>query len=187
MARRRRSLALVAAAALAAACQGPSKIDQLEDHHHTRIEIDGTLDEPAWNHLAIRGVFTADGQPMRPYSEARFLRDETHLFVALYAADEDIRSDDAFDVTAGPLHAHFTAGGGVTPATARAAVDRDGTLDTPGDFDEEWIVEAALPLDELGPAPVAVTASRCDTLKSGARRCGWWSGSIDPALLPIVK
>src|ERR1700761_7788229 len=69
----------------------------------TRIQLDGELDEPAWNHLAIRGVFQEDGHKARPYSEVRFLRDETHLFLALYAADEDIRSDDAFEIAAGPM------------------------------------------------------------------------------------
>jgi hypothetical protein len=171
------------------ACQGPSKLDavHLGPAPHTRIALDGELDEPAWNAVAMRGIFAADGAQARPYSEIRILRDETHLFVALYAADEDIRSDDAFDVTAGSFRAHLTAAGTATPATVRIAVDRDGTLDDAHDNDEEWVVEAAIPLDELGPAPIAIAAERCDTTKSGAHRCGRWSGSIDPKILPIIR
>jgi len=171
-----------------AGCQGPSKLDAV--HHgrspHTRIELDGELDEPAWNAAAMRGVFVDSGQLARPYSEIRLLRDETHLFIGLYAADEDIRSTDAFDVNAGPFHAHLTAAGTATPANVRIAVDRDGTLDDAHDNDEEWIVEAALPLDELGPAPVPIAAERCDVTKAGQRRCGRWTGTIDPAILPLI-
>jgi hypothetical protein len=36
------------------------------------------------------------------------------------------------------------------------------------------VIEAAIPLASLGPPPLAVTARRCDTLKSGERRCGAW-------------
>jgi hypothetical protein len=175
---------------LICACQGPSELDDVRvgPVPHTRIALDGELDEPAWNAAAMRGVFTgSDGDQARPYSEIRILRDETHLFVGLYAADEDIRSDDAFDVTAGGFHAHLTAGGTATPATVRLAVDRDGTLDDSHDNDEEWVVEAAMPLDELGPAPIAITAERCDTTKSGARRCGSWRGQVDPKILPVIR
>lgn len=172
-----------------AACQGPSKLDGVPTGaiRHSRIALDGVLDEPAWNHVAVRGVFTDAGATARPYSEIRLLRDETHLFVALYAADEDIRSADAFDVTAGALRAHLTAGGHASPASVRMAVDLDGTLDDARDSDEEWVVEAALPLDELGPAPVAITAERCATTKDGAHRCGRWTGAIDPKLLPVIQ
>jgi hypothetical protein len=172
-----------------AACQGPSKLDavHLGPAPHTRIALDGELDEPAWNAVAMRGVFAAEGAQARPYSEIRILRDETHLFVALYAADEDIRSSDAFDVQAGPLHAHLTAAGTATPASVRVAVDRDGTLDDSHDNDEEWVVESAMPLDELGPAPITIAAERCDTTKSGEHRCGRWTGQIDPKILPIIR
>ena len=173
-----------------AACQGGSKLDDVRvgPEPHTRIALDGELDEPAWNAAAVRGVFLGDdGGQARPYSEVRILRDETHLFVALYAADQDIRSEDAFDVTVGALHAHLTAAGVATPATVRMAVDRDGTLDDAHDEDEEWVVESAMPLDELGPPPLAVTAKRCDVVKTGERRCGQWTGTIDPKILPVIR
>jgi hypothetical protein len=174
-------------AALVACKQQPSKLDVLAATPSTRIALDGELDEPAWNSLAVRGVFADSGAQARPYSEIRLLRDETHVLVGLYAADEDIRSDDAFDITAGTLVAHLTAGGRATPATVRIAVDRDGTLDDSGDDDEEWVVEAALPIAALGPAPVAIAAERCDVTKDRVRRCASWRGTIDPATLPLVR
>src|SRR6185295_2246285 len=130
----RHSLVLVLA--LAGCKQEPSKLD-VTAKPVTRIALDGELDEAAWNLRALRGVFSAQSAQARPYSEIRLLRDETHLFIALYAADEDIRSDDAFELTAGPFVARLTAAGRATPATVRVAVDRDGTLDDPHDDDEE--------------------------------------------------
>jgi hypothetical protein len=189
----RRSLVTAAAAAAAAlagvACKGsPSKLDPLlEPPVQTRIALDGEWNEPAWRTVALRGVFVADGAQARPYSEIRLVRDETHLIAALYAADEDIRSDDAFELTAGTLAARVTAAGDARPGTVRAAVDTDGTLDEPHDDDEEWVVELAVPLAALGPSPVTLRASRCDVTKSGARLCGSWQQDVDLKTLPLVR
>jgi hypothetical protein len=187
----RRSLAL--GVGLVACKQRPSKLDLLDPPAATaRLVLDGELDEPAWNARAVRGVFAPDPEgsgtsaQARPYSEIRVLRDATHLVIGLYAADEDIRSTDAFEVTAGALVVRLTAAGRATPATVRVAVDRDGTLDDPRDDDEEWVVEAELPLDALGPWPVAIEARRCDITKDGVRRCGAWHGTIEPGSLPRV-
>ena len=55
--------------------------------------IDGELDEAAWLRAPARtGVFIgADGAAARPFSDARLLWDHKRLYLALYAADEDIR------------------------------------------------------------------------------------------------
>jgi hypothetical protein len=57
----------------------------------------------------------------------------------------------------------------------RVAVDRDGTLDDPSDEDEEWVVEAALPLRSLGigpETPIDLEITRCDTPRgTQGRRC----------------
>ena len=176
---------------LALACkQHESKLDRLAPPPpSTRIALDGELDEPAWNASATRGVFEADGVQARPYSEIRILRDETHVLVGLYAADEDIRSDDSFDISlgGGGFVTHLTAGGRATPASVRTAVDRDGSIDDPSDDDEEWVVEAAIPIAELGPAPVAITAERCDTTKDHVKRCSSWRGSFDPKTLALIR
>src|SRR5690348_12431586 len=132
------------------------------------IELDGELNEPAWNARAERHVLLGDdGHEMRPYSELRALHDDAHVYLGLYAADEDIRSTDTFDVEIGGQTLHYTAGG--------PHVDRDGTLDQPNDFDEEWVVEAAVPR----PSSPELSVTRCDTVKSGERRCGAWRGKID--------
>ena len=63
--------------------------------------------------------------------------------------------------------------------TARAAVDRDGSIDDPHDDDEEWVIESALPLGAIGPSPVTLHASRCDVTKDGVKRCGSWQAAVD--------
>jgi hypothetical protein len=145
------------------------------------ISLDGEWREPAWNQRALRRVFVGDdGAEARPYSELRLLRDEATLYVGLYAADEDIRSTDAFDVSIGAVAARITAAGVAEPPLP-VGIDRDGTLDRPDDYDEEWVIEAAFPLARLGPPPFAVAVSRCDVTKPGARRCGAWRGRVDLA------
>jgi hypothetical protein len=175
-------LAIIAVVGALAACkQEPSKLDPIMHRvENTRIALDGEWDEPAWNARSQRGVFLADsGTEARPYSEIRLLRDETHLFIGFYAADEDIKSDDAFDLSAGTFAMHVTAAGRVTPGTARAAVDRDGSLDDAHDDDEEWVIESAVPLAALGVSPVTIHASRCDVTKDGVKHCGSWQGLVD--------
>jgi hypothetical protein len=154
------------------------------------IKIDGDWDEESWSRRAARAQFVGDDRELaRPSSEVRFLHDDSDLLVALYAADQDIQSSDAFDLTVGTLALHVDTTGRVTPAVpgVRASVGYDeGTRDNPRDDDEEWVVELAIPRARLGAAtggsatggPLAVTTSRCDVPKDGIRRCGHWAGSI---------
>src|SRR5262245_56114408 len=145
------------------------------------IALDGELNELAWNQRALRRVLVGeDGAEARPYSELRLLRDDGRLYVGLYAADEDIRTTDAFDLTVGDFTEHITADG-KTSSGLSAGVDRDGTLDQPDDYDEEWVIETAIPLARPGPAPFRISVSRCDTTKAGERRCGSWRGKVDLA------
>jgi hypothetical protein len=75
----------------------------------------------------------------------------------------------------------------------KVGVDRDGTLNDPKDEDEEWVVEAALPLRSLGLAPkagslarVLVDISRCDTPKrTKDKRCGAWGSPKEPKVLEL--
>jgi hypothetical protein len=68
-------------------------------------------------------------------------------------------------------------------------VDRDGTLNDRSDEDEEWVIEAALPLKSLGLAAApgtrfSASISRCDTPRAGgARRCGSFGGRKGPSRL----
>jgi hypothetical protein len=144
----------------------------------TAIKLDGELDEPGWNARATRGVFLGpDGKLARPYSEIRLLADADNLYVGLYAADEDIESTDAFEVSLGALSLVAHPDGKVVPAMP-AGVDRDGTLDQPTDDVEEWVVEIAVSREKLGQGPLAITAKRCDTPKDRKPRCGQWSATL---------
>src|SRR2546430_17249992 len=130
------------------------------------ILCDGELDELAWRTPARTGPFVdASGAQAAPYSDARFLRDDRYLYLALYAADEDIRAGDEFVVELGRTTLHFTAAGVLRPAIAGAhvAVDLDGSLDDPANDDEEWVVEAAIPLAAVPFAgnAVPIKITRC--------------------------
>jgi hypothetical protein len=144
------------------------------------IKIDGEWDEPDWSKTSLRGQFIGDdGALSRPTSEIRLLHDDHDVFVGLYAADDDIRSTDAFDVALGSVKLHVTATGTLDPAIpgARVAVDRDGSLDDDRNFDEEWLIELAIPRDALPTGPLAISASRCDTPKHRTQRCTAWHGT----------
>lgn len=148
-----------------------------------RMAIDGELEEATWRSPRGRtGAFVAaDGAPARPHSEARFARDDARLYVALYAADGDIRGSDAFLVSFfGKTGEHVieVRPAGVARTDLRdvtSAVDRDGTPDDGSDVDEEWIAEIAVPLASLDAARGALrtTVTRCD-----AGRCGAWRGTL---------
>lgn len=147
------------------------------------IKIDGELDEPSWVASPARtGAF-----PGKPYSDARMLADDTTLYIALYAADEDIETpDDAFRLTfdvRGTKHEiEVTPKCVVTNAPrARAACDTDGTINVPGDEDEEWVVEMALPFADVDIArgvPFGLMFERCDKPKREPRSCTSWSRAV---------
>ncbi|HEY1556375.1 MAG TPA: hypothetical protein VGF94_16185 [Kofleriaceae bacterium] len=143
------------------------------------IAIDGELNEPPWNQRSYRAVLAGDdGKQARPYSELRLLHDGASLYVGLYAADEDIKTSDRWTVTVGPRVVHVDAAGHADAPDVRAGVDRDGTLDDPHDYDEEWVIELAVPLASLPAPPLALAAERCDTPKDGRVRCGRWHAQL---------
>lgn len=147
--------------------------------------LDGELDDAAWQAPVARtGAFAdARGDEARPYSDARIAWASGDLVLALYAADEDVRtrgpSADAFHVTIGAASFDVTAEGvlrGAPPGT-RVGRDLDGTPDDPSDDDEEWVLEIAVPLASIGARAIAgervdVVVSRCDTPKRAPRACG---------------
>jgi hypothetical protein len=185
-----RNLAVVAAALALAGCQrrreAPPVVVPGDVPVATMpIDVDGALHERAWNEQARVAAFTAAGHEARPFSQIRLLRDAGTLYVGLYAADQDIRSTDAFELAIGTLTMSIDARGRVTPPVAgvRAVVDVDETLDDPRDEDEEWVVEAAIPLAAIPPGTTAIHAARCDTPKDGTQRCGAWDG---PLVLPAA-
>lgn len=188
----------------------------------SEIRIDGELDDAAWNDAAARtGAFVTGGEVARPYSDARLAWRDGTLYIALYAADEDIvaptTTHDAPLWTGDSFHLVFRRGEleraiDVTPrgvmtdgerngsgsfdprweSHATIAVDTDGTLDDSADEDEEWIVEMAVPLEELGLAGAAgerigLEISRCDRVRgadgSAHRTCGTWGDARSEIVL----
>ena len=146
------------------------------------ISIDGEWSEDDWpNHSLRRQFVREDGQLARPSSEVRLIRDATTLYVGLYAADEDIRSSDAFEISVGDLALRVDATGKPSLPDVQAAVDRDGTLDNASDDDEEWVLEVAIPLTRIGIAQgkrTQVHSARCDTPKDRVQYCGAWDGTL---------
>ena len=115
----------------------------------TELVLDGELEEPSWSAGAARtGIFVApNGEPGRPHSEARFVWRGDTLYVALYAADRDIRAShapadgprwldgDAFELT-------FSGEDGRVHIT-RIEISPDGTVTdaqrtTRGTWDYAW-------------------------------------------------
>jgi hypothetical protein len=169
---------------LLAACHRPAP-QPLEIPATTMpIHVDGEWNEHDWSGHSLRGQFLGDDHQLsRPSSEVRLLRDERFLYVGLYAADDDIRSTDAFEVAIAGHKWSISALGVVTPPIEGAAigVDRDGSVDDASNNDEEWLIELAIPIAATGLEPgkaVLLTASRCDVPKHQAKRCSAWSHEV---------
>ncbi len=150
------------------------------------IDIDGDWDEPDWNQTAVQLVFTdSAGEQARPYSEIRLLHDDTMLYLGMYAADEDIELSDFFQTSLASLVFRINPRGTVEASSdvVTAAAEYDGTLDDPDDYDEEWLLEASVPLSAIGltgDAAIALVTSRCDVTKDGELHCG---GAMAPIAL----
>jgi hypothetical protein len=164
------------------------------------IVLDDDTDDPGWTGQAgpaRTGPFlTASGTPARPYSETRLVWGDGHLYLALYAADEDIRSvtaeadgplwlDDSFRLvfTHGDVEyaIEVSPTGTLTDAIrsrgeeafdyswnsgAHVSHEQDGTLNDSTDSDEEWAIEMAIPFDVLG-----MRGERGERVGFTARRC----------------
>lgn len=152
------------------------------------VVVDGDSDDGAWVSsesasagAGRTGLFVglsvdSRGRPATPASEARLLWGDGHLYVLLYAADEDVRSrGDFFRVTFTPLAPRgartrpfvFDVGpSGPLPPGVHAAREIDGTVDDARDRDEEWLVEMAVPLQPMG-----LRAARGQAFGFRVRRC----------------
>jgi len=147
------------------------------------ITLDGDTDVPGWllpPGPARTGDFLSDtGKPARPYSDTRLVWGDGHLYLALYAADQDIEShtdqpdgpvwlDDAFRVVFSRPGVEYAfdvspkavitdsirRAGGEWDYTwnsgAHASAEMDGTINDPTNKDEEWVIELAIPFESLG-------------------------------------
>jgi hypothetical protein len=152
-------------------------------HTPGSITLDGDTDDQGWTQPpgpARTGPFLLpNGVVARPNSNARLVWGDGHLYLSLFAADEDIRTRT--DQPDGPLwlddyfHLVFVRGsveyaidvsprGVVTDAVrksggvfdyswssgAHVSPELDGTLNNDKDMDEEWVIEMAIPFESLG-------------------------------------
>ncbi len=147
------------------------------------IVVDGETNDRAWLDPpgpARTGPFQfSNGQVARPYSDARLFWSDEFLYLALYAADEDLESrtdqpdgplwlDDSFrvrlEVSGTEYLIEVSPKGVVSDARrkpggsydygwssgVRVGHDTDGTINDPSDMDEEWVIELAIPLASIG-------------------------------------
>jgi hypothetical protein len=149
------------------------------------VVIDGDTDDAAWTATpgpARTGPFVApSGQRATPASEARLLWGDGHLYVLLYAADEDVRSRGDFfrltftrELDPPRTFVFDVSPSGAPPEGVHLAREIDGTLDDARDRDEEWVVEMAVAL-----APMGIESARGETFGLGVRRGdAAWSGRV---------
>lgn len=91
-----RARALPAPAPPTAALAAPSApaLELRVPHLKASIVLDGDMDDVGWTGPVARtgGFTTPNGMTAKPYSEARLVWGDGHLYLALYAADEDVRA-----------------------------------------------------------------------------------------------
>jgi hypothetical protein len=147
------------------------------------VTLDGDTDDPGWTQPpgpARTGPFQLpDGREAHPYSDARLLWGDGHLYLALYASDEDIETrttepdgplwlDDSYRVTfrrpgveyvievspTGVVTDSIRRGNGNADYSWSSGVhvspEHDGTINDPSNMDEEWVIEMAVPFESIG-------------------------------------
>ena len=203
------AIAAISAAALwatrqaSSAKKSPGASDVTAPSTSEAIELNGELEEETWRGSGRTGAFLSPGthDPARPYSDARVMHDATNLYVGLYAADQEMKSkSDAFQLAfidprdgstlllsigVDKVVKEKRMVNGQSQAWSsgiKFGIDADGTLDDPSDEDEEWIIEAAIPLASLGlehGREIRASFARCDTPKGSEERCGSWGEGPD--------
>jgi hypothetical protein len=178
---------------------GATETVLLVPHIPGSIILDGDTDDPGWTRPpgpARTGAFTLEnGVVARPYSDARLLWGDGYLYLALYAADEDIRTPadqpdgplwlgDSFRLVfsrgevqiaievspKGVVTDAIRKGGGAFDYTwnsgAHVSPEVDGTINDAHDNDEEWVIEMAIPFESLG-----LEGASGESIGSSVRRC----------------
>ena len=169
------------------------------------ITLDGDTDDPGWTQPpgpARTGPFVLEnGALARPYSNTRLLWGDGHLYLSLYAADEDIQTtttqpdgplwlDDSFRLTfvrggveysievspKGVVTDAIRKSGGAFDYSWSSGVhvspEIDGTINKSNDMDEEWVIEMAIPFESLG-----MRGEPGESVGFSVRRCDTPKGS----------
>jgi hypothetical protein len=161
--------------------------------------IDGKLDEPAWLVPSASRPFVDAERPeaIIPHTEVRALWDAQNLYVAFYAADEDIRSTDYVGLVIGPSRWEIAPSGALRCARevdcsgVRAQADTDGKIDQPDPEAEEWTAELVIPWRVLGrdaaPAELQVNFVRRDQPKGSPVRQLVWTHACPLGTLRLAR
>ena len=163
------------------------------------ITIDGRLEEPDWQRAWRSPVLEDSRGRSAPYADVRLMGDDEKLYVAVYVADDDLRTrpregdlsgaGDEVRLSVGPLRIVLTPGGAGLTDGVQAAMDVDGTVDRSDDMDEEWVTELSIPWSAIGGQTartqgVRLRALRLDAWKGPERALAW--PRADPALLQLA-
>jgi hypothetical protein len=168
-------------------------------HTPGAIILDGDTDDPGWirapGPARTRGFLLPNGDQARPYSHTRMVWGDGYLYLALFAADEDIEShtdqpdgpleqEDAFRIVLsqpGVEYAIVVSPNAVIADSIRrdggdwdyswssgvhASKEKDGTINNPNNNDEEWAIEMAIPFESLG-----MKGERGETIGLSLTRC----------------
>jgi hypothetical protein len=147
------------------------------------IAIDGkSCADLGWRDSFESPLFQDSRGHTAPFTRLRAAADEDNLYVEVYVADADIRSQgDLVRLTLGPVVVELTPKGVRAPPGVRSAVDTDDTIDNARSNDEEWVNEVAIPWALLGSHEVSVRAFRVDVGVGGPPHALAWPRS-GPAL-----
>lgn len=198
---RYRCLVAVAALAIAASAQTPG----------TAPVIDGKLDDPLWRRVAPQRLEPAQaGVNADLGGEIRMVVYGHYLLVAARLPEPTGRvtarvtgrhpaweDEDLLQITAGPDIGYTDRFIRINPFGA-FTTEREGQevyansgryLIATSIHEREWIVEAAIPLNEVsapGPEPVLVSAQRFRAMRPGSPRQRWRWPRYDPATKAAV-
>ncbi len=168
-------IASLALASLLAACSRGSKrtIDPGQTaslnvpRASERVVVDGASDDSAWPRAARSKAFEDARGRVAPHAELRFTSTDEGLYVLAYVADEKLESaNDELLIQVGGLSVPLRPGRPCEVPGVNVAMSYDGTVDTPGDEDEEWASELLIPWKTLGaatpPKSLEIRATRLD-------------------------
>ena len=164
------------------------------------IALDGDTDDPGWTRPPGPArthdfLSPGTGKPARPFSEVRAVWGDGHLYLCLYAADNDIESrtdradgplwlDDSFRITfsrpdveyivevspkalvTDAIHRPGSAPDFSWSSGVHVSRELDGTVNDPSNDDEEWVIEMAVPFESIG-----MKGERGESIGFAVHRC----------------
>lgn len=186
----RRCLAALALAVFSVACHRehapPAPPRLVVSRAQGPITVNGLLDEPAWPKAAHSPPFEDATGRQAPFADLSAMADDDALYLSVYVADEDLRSDgDTVTLDVGPLHLVLGPKGCQVPAGVQVGTDLDGEVDDPAQDDEEWVSEIRIPRALLPSNEVSLRVVRVDAGRAGRPHALAWPRAA-PAILDLT-